>query len=67
MGVIKKLLSPFFKDADIAIKQAKAIIKADKISRGEKILPPKHPTDEKHFQQAQLNTALKEVWSFYLN
>ncbi|KAI6172890.1 hypothetical protein M3Y98_01023500 [Aphelenchoides besseyi] len=60
MGIIKKLLSPVIGDTLTAINRAKTLIKADKISRGEKILAPKHPTEEKRFQEAQKDKEIKE-------
>ncbi|KAI6234816.1 hypothetical protein M3Y99_00753900 [Aphelenchoides fujianensis] len=60
MGIIKKLLEPLVGDQAAAINQAKALIKADKISRGEKVPAPKHPTDEKHFREALADPSLKE-------
>ncbi|KAI6204761.1 hypothetical protein M3Y94_00714200 [Aphelenchoides besseyi] len=60
MGIIKKLLSPVIGDASTAISRAKTLIKADKISKGEKILAPKYPTEEKRFREAQKNAEIKE-------
>lgn len=66
MGIIKKLLRPLTKESEQMIVQAKAIMKQDKIEHGEKVLPPKYPTDEKYFKAAQEDKKIKEVcfWIF---
>lgn len=60
MGIIKKLFRPLFKETEQTIYQAKALFKHDKIEKGEKVLAPKHPTDEKHFKETQKNEKIRE-------
>lgn len=61
MGIIKKIFKPFTKETEQFVYQARALIKQDKISRGEKVLAPKHPTDEVHFKAAQEDETIREV------
>jgi hypothetical protein len=61
MGIIKKIIRPIFKEAETTITQTRALLKQDKISHGEKILAPKHPTDETHFKDAQRDEKIREV------
>jgi hypothetical protein len=66
MSFIKKLFKPLTKESEQMVHQARAILKQDKIEHGEKVLPPKHPTDEKHFKVAQQDKKIREVcsWDF---
>lgn len=58
VGFFKEnIKKPFF--------QASAIKKTDKIEHGEKVLAPKHPTDEKAFQETLKDTKIKEVKIFW--
>ncbi|CAJ0602200.1 unnamed protein product [Cylicocyclus nassatus] len=60
-GMIKRILNVIGKRTKDAHYQQKAIKKADDISKGEKILAPKVPTEEKRFREAQNNPKIKEV------
>lgn len=59
--MIRKLLKPLTKETEQMVVQARAILKQDKIEHGEKVLAPKHPTDNAHFKSAQKDEKIKEV------
>ncbi|CAD5206600.1 unnamed protein product [Bursaphelenchus okinawaensis] len=60
--VLKKLWNKFGGEAKTAVFQKKSIEKFEKLEAGEKVLAPKHPTDQKHFDIAQKDERLaKEV------
>lgn len=66
MGIIKNIFKPVVKDAEHMVYQTKALLKQDKISKGEKVLAPKHPTDEAHFKEAQKDDKIREVCTQFL-
>lgn len=58
---IKKLYGVVWREVDNTTFQYRALKKADKIALGEKILAPKHPTDQRVFNEAIKNSSIKEV------
>jgi hypothetical protein len=59
---IRKLFAPMSKSADKAsMYQQRAIDKADNISKGEKILAPHYPTEEKFLKEVANDPKIKEV------
>ncbi|KAH7697231.1 Uncharacterized protein family UPF0240, partial [Aphelenchoides avenae] len=60
MGIFKRIFGAAEREAKNVTFQQRAVLKADKISKGEKILPPKYPTEEKHFKEAVADPKLRE-------
>uniref|UniRef100_A0A915DXQ7 Uncharacterized protein n=1 Tax=Ditylenchus dipsaci TaxID=166011 RepID=A0A915DXQ7_9BILA len=57
---MKRIFGFFRRKVDDVSFQHRALQKVEKIEKGEKVLPPKHPTDEKAFRKALDNDDLKE-------
>lgn len=50
MGIFKRIFGAAEREVKNVAFQQRAILKADKIAKGQKVLPPKHPSEEKHFR-----------------
>lgn len=64
MGILKymkKIIGVAWREVDNTTFQQRAIKKADKIAHGEKVIAPKHPTDQRIFESAIKNETIKEV------
>ncbi|KIH43924.1 hypothetical protein ANCDUO_26063 [Ancylostoma duodenale] len=59
--MIKRILNAVGKKTKDANFQQKAVKKMEEIEKGEKILAPKVPTEEKRFQKAQSDEKVKEI------
>lgn len=58
----RKLFGPLTKTTDkIALFQLQAIEKAESISKGEKVLAPHYPTEEKHLKEIEKDKRIREV------
>ncbi|KAI1710164.1 hypothetical protein DdX_10839 [Ditylenchus destructor] len=67
MGVIKDgikgVVGSIFRATKNTGFSERAIRKAEKIEKGQKVVPPKYPTTEKAFQEAQQNQSIREELS----
>jgi hypothetical protein len=61
MGWIKRIANAATKDWKNANAQWKDVVKIQKIQEGEKVLPPKHPSELKAFEEAANDPKLKEL------
>ncbi|KHJ79376.1 hypothetical protein OESDEN_20978 [Oesophagostomum dentatum] len=59
--MLKRIFNAIGKRTKDAKYQQKAVKKMEEIEKGEKILAPKLPTEQRRFQEAQANTKLKEL------
>lgn len=64
--MIKRILNAVGKRTKDAHFQQKAVKKMEEIEKGEKILAPKVPTEEKRFKKALGDSKVKEVSMFRL-
>ena len=58
----RKLFGPITKTTDkMALFRLQAIEKAESISKGEKVLAPHYPTEEKHLKEIAKNKEIRKV------